>query len=200
MAQAVSSQPRLVPAPSFLPETPHGEPPALTADDEERFRRIAIQNLDFVWRCLRRMGIPPSDVDDAVQQVFLVVASKLSAIAVESERAFLFGTASRIAANMGRHVRRRQHAITGFAQTEWRDAPSPEDMSDMLRARVVLDRILAEMPTTLREVFVLFELEELGIAEVADVLSIPIGTVGSRLRRAREDFRSRTRRLNALWR
>jgi RNA polymerase sigma-70 factor (ECF subfamily) len=63
---------------------------------------------------------------------------------------------------------------------------------------MLMDRVLGEMPTKLREVFVLFELEELRVAEVAELLAMPIGTVGSRLRRARRDFRTRSRRLNAM--
>jgi hypothetical protein len=74
-------------------------------------RQIVSNNLDFIWRWLRRIGVPAPDVDDAVQQVFLVTASKLSAIAVGSERAFLLGTASRIAANAGRLMKRRDRAI-----------------------------------------------------------------------------------------
>ncbi len=72
-----------------------------------------------------------------------------------------------------------------------------EELSDQLRARALMDSVLSAMPSELREVFVLFELEELAVAEVAELLSIPIGTVGSRLRRAREDFHERVRRLRA---
>jgi RNA polymerase sigma-70 factor (ECF subfamily) len=183
-------------APSFFAD---GRPkmPKLTAADARRFDRIVATNLDFIWRCLRRMGIPTSDVDDAAQQVFIVAASKLSGILIGRERAFLFATASRIAANIGRLIRRRNQTIHFVAESEVSDTPSQEELSDRLRARMLMDRILGDMPTKLREVFVLFELEELRVAEVAELLSMPIGTVGSRLRRARRDFRTRSRRLNA---
>src|SRR5262245_58379772 len=97
-------------APSFFAD---GRPkmPKLTAADGQRFDRIVAGNLDFIWRCLRRMRIPSSDVDDAVQQVFIVAASKLSGILVGRKRAFLFATASRIAANIGRLIRRRNQSI-----------------------------------------------------------------------------------------
>ncbi len=171
--------------------------PSLTSADERRFRQIVGQNLDFIWRCLRRMGIPSGDVDDAVQQVFLVVAYKLGSIAQGSERAFLFATASRIAANSRRSVHRRDQAHNQLMQAEWEHDPSQEELTDQLRARALMDRVLAEMPDDLREVFVLFELEELAVAEVAELLAIPIGTVGSRLRRAREDFHERVKRIKA---
>jgi RNA polymerase sigma-70 factor (ECF subfamily) len=169
----------------------------LAPADERRFRQIVGANVDFIWRCLRRMGIPSGDVDDAVQQVFLVVAAKLGSIAQGSERAFLFATASRIAANSRRSVHRRDEAHHQLLQAERPDDPTQEELTDQLRARALMDQVLSEMPSDLREVFVLFELEELSVAEVADLLSIPIGTVGSRLRRAREDFQERVRRIRA---
>jgi len=165
--------------------------------DERRLRKIVNANLDFIWRCLRRLGIPSAEVDDAVQQVFLVAAAKLGTIAPGSERAFLFATASRIAANARRSVHRRDDAHHRLMQTETMTPPSPEELTDRLRARELMDRVLEQMPTELREVFVLFELEELSITELSELLSIPIGTVGSRLRRAREDFQSRVRRMKA---
>jgi RNA polymerase sigma-70 factor (ECF subfamily) len=171
--------------------------PSLAPSDERRFRQIVGANLDFIWRCLRRMGIPSGDVDDAVQQVFLVVASKLESIAQGSERAFLFATASRIAANSRRSVHRRDQAHNQLMQADWAHDPSQEELTDQLRARALMDRVLAEMPDDLREVFVLFELEELSVAEVSELLAIPLGTVGSRLRRAREDFHDRVKRIKA---
>src|SRR5882757_6772788 len=65
--------------------------------DSARLTRVAQEHLDFVWRCLRRFGVPAADADDAAQQVFLVAADKLSDVPVERERAFLFATAARVA-------------------------------------------------------------------------------------------------------
>ena len=189
------AQPAL--ASMFFAGSPEISAPSLAPADERRFRQIVGANLDFIWRCLRRMGIPSGDVDDAVQQVFLVVAGKLGSVAQGSERAFLFATASRVAANSRRSVHRRDEAHHQMMQTERPHDPSQEELTDQLRARALMDRVLSEMPSDLREVFVLFELEELAVVEVADLLSIPIGTVGSRLRRAREDFHDRVRRVKA---
>ncbi len=189
------AQPAL--ASAFLPE-PSGAPmAALAPADDRRFRQMVGQNLDFIWRCLRRMGIASGDVDDAAQQVFLVAASKLAIITLGSERAFLFSTASRIAANARRSVHRRDEAHQHLTHRGQEDSPSQEELSDQLRARALMDTVLSEMPGELREVFVLFELEELPVADVAEVLSIPLGTVGSRLRRAREDFHDRVNRMKA---
>jgi RNA polymerase sigma-70 factor (ECF subfamily) len=166
----------------------------LVPADAIRFREMLTLHLDFIWRCLRRMGVPPGDCEDAAQQVFLVAASKVSSVAPGSERAFLFATASRIAANARRSLHRREEAHLSLVQNDTRSQPTQEDLTDQLRARSMMDAILREMPDELREVFVLFELEELPVAEVAELLSIPLGTVGSRLRRAREDFQGRVKR------
>jgi RNA polymerase sigma-70 factor (ECF subfamily) len=182
---------------AFLAEPSSEKGAALAPADDRRFRRVVGDNLDFIWRCLRRMGIPSGDVDDAAQQVFLVAASKLSFITPGSERAFLFSTASRIAANARRSFHRRDEAHQHLMHREVEASPSQEELSDQLRARALMDTVLSEMPSELREVFVLFELEELPVAEVAEVLAIPLGTVGSRLRRARDDFHERARRLKA---
>ena len=73
------AQPAL--ASMFFAGSPETCVPTLAAEDERRFRQIVGANVDFIWRCLRRMGIPSGDVDDAVQQVFLVVTAKLASIA-----------------------------------------------------------------------------------------------------------------------
>jgi len=189
------AQPAL--ASAFVPAPSSEKAATLAPADDRRFRQIVAQNLDFIWRCLRRMGIPAGDVDDAAQQVFLVASSKLAIIAPGSERAFLFSTASRIAANARRSVHRRDEAHQHLMERGHEDLPSQEELSDQLRARALMDTVLSEMPSELREVFVLFELEELPVADVAELLSIPLGTVGSRLRRARDDFHERVRRMKA---
>jgi RNA polymerase sigma-70 factor (ECF subfamily) len=167
---------------------PKAAPMPSMAPDSARFRRMAVQHLDFVWRCLRRLGIPESDADDAAQEVFLIVAPRLDSIPEEKERAFLFATAARIAANARRALHRRNKAYDNYSHALPDVSVSQEQLSDQLRARELLDQILDEMPDELREIFVLFELEELSIAEIAEAVQIPMGTVGSRLRRAREAF------------
>jgi RNA polymerase sigma-70 factor (ECF subfamily) len=72
-----------------------------------------------------------------------------------------------------------------------------EQLLDQKRARELLDQVLETMTPDLRMVFVLYELEELSMIEISSALEIPQGTVASRLRRARADFRDRVRALSA---
>ena len=145
---------------------------------------------DFVWRCVRRFGVSEASAPDAAQQVFLVALAKLDSLEAGKEKAFLFATASNVAAHVRRSfARRREEAWDATESTETADhAPNPESALADQQARRVLDELLARLPNELREVLILCEIEEMTMAEVAEVLSIPPGTVASRLRRARAAF------------
>jgi RNA polymerase sigma-70 factor, ECF subfamily len=153
---------------------------------------------DFIWRLLRRLGVPAADTDDATQRVFMIGARRIADIAVGSERSFLFGTALRVAPEVVRAARRHAQSPLDDESRELSDnAPSPEELTAQNRARSVLDEILRAMPLELRTVLVLFELEQLTKTEVAELLDLPVGTAVSRLRRAREEFRAQLKRRNA---
>ena len=164
---------------------------------EDRLNRLFEENLDFVWRSLRRLGVPLSTVDDATQQVWLIVAKRLPDIAVGSERSFLFGTATRIASDTRRSLARRRE-VSGDAAPDWVDpAPHAEELLERQRARLVLDELLDDLPDELRAVFILYELEEQTATQIAELLGIPTGTVASRLRRARAEFEQIVKRHRA---
>jgi RNA polymerase sigma-70 factor (ECF subfamily) len=161
-----------------------------TPDQAARLRRLVGEHISFVWRSLRRFGVSEADADDASQEVFLVTSRRLDEIPEDKERAFLYSTAARVAANSRRSRKRREAAYERYETAPMEAQATPETMTDQLRARSLLNGILETMPEELREVLVLFEIEELGIAEIAEALDIPMGTVGSRLRRGRERFKA----------
>jgi len=127
----------------------------------------------------------------------MVAARKLDAIEVDRERAFLFGAAVRIASNTRRSGARRARI---FEHVEI-DAPdtlrAPDVLLDECRARQLLDQALLALSDDVREVFVLFECEELSCVQIAALLGIPLGTASSRLRRGRAEFSAVSRRLRA---
>jgi RNA polymerase sigma-70 factor (ECF subfamily) len=172
-------------------DDPMGPADEATPDpaSEARLRGLVDAHHDFVWRSLRRLGVLPGDVDDAAQRVFLTAARKLSLIRPGSEESFLFQTALRVASESRRARLRRRETVTDEETPD--SAPIGEELLDLRRARSALDEILDEMSMDLRAVFVLFELHERTMAEIADLLSLPPGTVASRLRRARAEFRER---------
>ena len=73
--------------------------PAGAAARAARLTAMAVENFQFIWRSLRRLGVPPEGVDDAAQQVFVVAATKVDAIDPGRERAYLYMTAVRVAAD-----------------------------------------------------------------------------------------------------
>ena len=163
----------------------------LDVTDEQRLTAMFNDHFDFIWRSLRRLGVPPAAVDDAAQEVFLVASRRLAAIERGKERAFLFGTAVRVASDARRSAGRRRDAAGADEPVDTADPmPSPAELVDRKRARALLDEIIASLPDDARPVFVLYELESMTMAEIANVLAIPPGTVASRLRRARELFES----------
>jgi RNA polymerase sigma-70 factor, ECF subfamily len=156
--------------------------------DEARLGRIVADHFEVLWRFLRRLGIAEGDVDDAVQEVVLVLARKLDQVEPNSERSFVLSTAFRVASGFRRSSRRRREVDdTGLAELEC-PALGPEAMAEKQRLRVVLQAVLDDLPIDLRAVFVLYELEEMTMAEIAATLELPPGTVASRLRRSRETF------------
>jgi RNA polymerase sigma-70 factor, ECF subfamily len=174
------------------------QPRALPASaaDKARLRAMVDQYFEVVWRALRRLGVSPTDMDDCSQQVFWVASRKLSAIAAGSEQSFLVGTALRVAAD-SRRARERRREVPDDGSIQRADpGPQPDELADQKRLRALLDDVLSAMPADERAVFVMFELEELSIQEISAILEIPAGTVGSRLRGAREEFDRLVSRLN----
>jgi RNA polymerase sigma-70 factor, ECF subfamily len=177
---------------SFMFES---RPAVDSVSERVRFEGLAQANVDFVWRSLRRLGVSESDVADASQHVWMVVARKLGEIARERERSFLFGTCVRTAANYRRGKLRWARLFSHEEHEAPYAAPSVEAVLDQRLARELLDEALSKLPADLLEVFVLFECEEMSTQEISSLLDVPSGTVASRLRRAREEFRATTDRI-----
>lgn len=160
-------------------------------DPRERLERAIQNDYRLIWRLLRRLGVPVDSVDDAAQEVFLIVAERLSDIRENSERSFAFGTAIRVAHSARRRLARAPVSVDGElgeGALAASPVPGPDELSDQKRARELLNRVLDAMPFDLRTVFILFELEGLRSPEIAELVGVPLGTVASRLRRARESF------------
>ncbi|AKU95212.1 RNA polymerase sigma factor RpoE [Labilithrix luteola] len=157
-----------------------------SAGDRARAKAAVVAYYDFVWRVLRRHGLSSDEADDTTQEVFAVLATKISFVGPGAEKAYLFQTAGRLAAN----VRRRRARLPAQAGDEELDAhpdprPTPESLADANEQWSLLDALLARLPDEQRSVFILCELETMTASEVAVMLDVPPGTVASRLRRAR---------------
>jgi RNA polymerase sigma-70 factor (ECF subfamily) len=164
--------------------------PVLTAEQERRLAWMLNTYFDSVWRAGRRMGLQSAQAQENAQEAFSVAARKLDCIEPGRERTFLLGVALRLAANARRRMSARiDELATDSVELEALDAiPLADELLAQRQQRSLLDRILMSMSDLLREVLTLYEIEELNLSEIAEVLEIPEGTAASRLRRAREEF------------
>jgi RNA polymerase sigma-70 factor (ECF subfamily) len=146
---------------------------------------------------LKRLGVSPADLDDAVQQVFLIALDKIHPQPGPSDGGFLLAIALRVASDRRKAQRRRREVALEPGDDRLPTHDSPEAHLERQRALQLADRLLEELPWDQRVVFVLYEVEERSMAEIAEVLGIPQGTVASRLRKAREDFQKAVARQRA---
>ena len=158
--------------------------------DRDRLERLFNEHHVAVWRTLRRRGLADDAAADATQETFLLAAGRLGDIQPASERAFLIGTAIRMAHSLGRKTFR-----WALDDDMDRNVSGARGADDTRADAQLCDLVLARVDADLAEVFVLYELEGLTSPEIAQLLEIPLGSVASRLRRAREQFRDAATRL-----
>jgi len=149
----------------------------------------------FVWRALRRLGVRPPYVEDVAQEVFLVVHKKLAEFDDRSGmRAWLYGIAVRKASEHRRRAWvRRERSVDEPPEV----VSPPEQLAEVERRQAVaiLEGILERLDPKKREVFVLFELEQLSLAEVALAVGCPLQTAYSRLQAARAGVQAAVARV-----
>jgi RNA polymerase sigma-70 factor (ECF subfamily) len=165
-------------------------PATRPAEDSARLERMFAAHHATVWRVLRRRGLSPDAAADATQETFLIAAERLNDIQPNSERAFLIGTALRVARTLSRKTVRWEldHQMD-------KRGSGVRDAGDTRADIELCDLALAGINAELAEVFVLYEIEGLSSPEIAALLEIPLGSVASRLRRAREQFRAVVARI-----
>jgi len=162
--------------------------------DRARLQAMFDAHHNLVWRTLRRFGLDAATAADVGQQAFLVAVERVADIWPGSERAFLVGTALRIA----RSQRRRSARLQLEAQLDERISRPSMAESHAITLEL-LDKILSQLDSQLVEVFVLSDVEGFSAPELARALGVPVGTVASRLRRARDEFRAIARRFEHVF-
>lgn len=152
----------------------------------------------FVWRALRRLGVDAAGIEDAVQDVFVVVHRRLQEFdARGSARAWLGGIAVRVAHDHRRRVARKEGKLTPLerATEPGSAAPGPLEHAIAAQAAAMLDRALDALPEEQRAVFVLSEIEQLTMREIGVALGVKLNTVNSRLRAARQKINELVTRM-----
>jgi len=168
-------------------------PPGITGDEAclDAFQ----QELDYVFRTLRRLGVGPSEIEDLAQEVFLALRHSWPEYDAERPlRPYLFGIAFRIAAA---HNRKRNRELA-FEVVDLPDTgPAPDDALVSKQTRALLLAALERIPLPRRAVLVMHDIDDVPVEDVASALGIPRFTVYSRLRKARRELEAALRRLTS---
>jgi RNA polymerase sigma-70 factor (ECF subfamily) len=153
------------------------------------FEDLYAANFDFVFRCLRRLGVRVASVEDACQDTFIVLHRRFADLRPDaSERAFLFAVATRVAREYRRKQARTQTVALPDELPASAFAATPFDAAANAQALAHVERFLATLDQDQRSVFMLMELEDFSAPEVCEALAAPLNTIYSRLRLARARF------------
>ncbi len=154
-------------------------------------------HFERVWRWAHGFGVRPADLEDAAQEVFVVAHRRYAEFGHRAQvTTWLFGITVRVAAGFRRRAHVRREAATDDMERVVTDtAPAPDGALLGRQAGELAQRILDGLDDDKRAVFVLHELEELTLKEIAEMLGCPLQTVYSRLAAARKHFREEAERL-----
>lgn len=165
------------------------------------FGAVYRQYFEFVWTSARRLGVGTEAIDDVVQEVFLVIHAKLPSLQQpDALRSWIYGIVRRTVSGYHRSRRAKDTSAPSFtllAELHESAQPTPFELTQQADQLQILSSILAELGEAKREVFILAELEEMTVPEIAQALEIPLNTAYSRLRTARQDFESALARRTA---
>jgi RNA polymerase sigma-70 factor (ECF subfamily) len=172
-----------------LEATPDSMPASVLPRDLGRVYR---EHVPYVWRSLKHLGVREADLEDVAHDVFIVVGRKLDGFEERSSlKTWIYGICLRTAADYrGRAFRRREVLHGELPAAAERSSPAVQERELAgKRQRSRLVELLAALTVEQREVFVLYEIEELTMREVAEVLSCPLQTAYSRLHAARRSLK-----------
>ena len=158
------------------------------------FDNVYDDMVEYIWNTVCRMGVRGSDVDDVVQEVFVIVFRRLPEFEGRAQlKTWIFGIMVHVVQHHFRtHARKPGDRATDKG-TEIQNLVANQDRGparelERTEALRVLDQLLLELDDAKRVVFVLAEIEQMTLAEIAQALAANVNTVSTRLRAARRDF------------
>ncbi|HHH12165.1 MAG TPA: sigma-70 family RNA polymerase sigma factor [Sorangium sp.] len=188
-------------APSLVAATGPQRSARPEAETLPPFEALYDQHVDFVWRAARRLGVAAAQLEDVVQEVFLVVHRRRDSFdGTSALRTWLYGITLNVVRNARRRDRRKPLDGSDEAVVVLERAPSserlrPDVMVERKRDGEMLERVLASLPVSLREVLVMAELEQLSGPEIACITGLKTATVYGRLRTARVKLNAAAARM-----
>jgi RNA polymerase sigma-70 factor (ECF subfamily) len=171
---------------------------------------VYAEHFKYVWRCLRSLGVSEQALDDAVQDVFMVVQRKLDAFDHKAQLStWLYAIALRVARRYRTQAARAAHEFVAEEPSLHRDADddkeselssseaAPSELLEHGERLELAHRALQALDDDKREAFVLACVEQMSAPEIAQVTGLPLNTVYSRIRAARAAFTAQVARLSA---
>ena len=172
--------------------------PTVIAEDPrlQRFRALYRGEFGFVWSAAQHLGVPSGMVDEVVQDVFLTAYRRLDQLRFEvSPRAWLYGVTRRVAFRYRRGAARRARRMASFAELGRAESEAPQQRHDDAQ---LLASLLAGLGEGNRAVWELTEILGMSAPEIASELKLPLNTVYSRLRLARQQLAQRVAQPEAI--
>lgn len=153
----------------------------------------------FVWASLSRLSVRDADLEDMLQEVFVIAHAKLPAFRGDAQvRTWLFEICRRVARNYRRKASHRRETQPSEAIEIESLERNPEQALAQREEQRRVEEILWNMDVEKRAIFVMFEVEHIQAEEIAEMLGVPPSTVRSRIAAARKEFGKEARRLRLI--
>jgi len=161
--------------------------------DRQRFEALALPHMDAAYNLARWLCGSPADADDVVQDAMLRAFKSFDGFRGEDAKPWLLAIVRNCWRNRAADAHRRAHAPLPEEDEQPLSSEGPDPETEAVRAsdRRRLDAMIAELPQEFREVLILREMEDMSYREIAEATGAPIGTVMSRLARARAILKDR---------
>lgn len=167
------------------------------SEHRDEFERVFETEFSYVWSSLKRLGIPERNLEDVTHDTFMVIYNHFSTYdRARPIRPWLFAFACRIASD---YRKRASNARESLGVDELPDAPGSGPLQDAMlaskQATALVHAAIQTLGEERRAIFILAELDDVAMPDIARSLDLPLNTAYSRLRLAREDFRAAMVRL-----
>lgn len=164
--------------------------------DAELLRALVIKHSDRLQRFIMKHIGNATEAEELAQQAFVEAAASYKAFRGESQlSSWLYGIALNLVRNYLSRAPERRHDFVSDAALDVQSSPdlSPEDIVAQNQTISLLEESIRELPENMREILLLVGFEEISYEEAATLLTVPVGTIRSRLSRARTALREKMR-------
>jgi RNA polymerase sigma-70 factor (ECF subfamily) len=174
-------------------------PSAAPPPEPPTFARVYEAHAATVLRTLRRLGVREADLEDVAQEVFVVIHRKLPEFAGRSSvKTWVVGICIRTASAFRARAHVKRETVLDEAPERANSGEHAVRTIALKQARAQLDAVLDELDEDKRTVFVLFELEQLSMPDVAEAVGVPQQTAWARLYAARKFIEAAVSRMREV--